>query len=456
MLGMGWLANQFGKFGNTIRGGADQLRQKIGGVGQYRTPDFNPNASGIGAGDEMPAMRPLSTSVQPGDIPTSVPYRGTGASAMLAPSPQTGAQTIPMPNVYRRELPGARVEDVPIPSLPGIPGGKQAYDPIAEERYDYIYGRMPKHEVEHTGADGSTYTINEERKPTFGERFKSALLPTLAGVARGAAASPSNPLAGAAGGAVAGLGLNLANPNMGSMLSFNTFTEPRLQADQQRQDMQYHRGIDRERAGLGMEQDRASLEYRRAQTDALKENTQANIAYKQSQVAANDALAKARLTGKAERFRQYDPTTGEIYEAFRYPDGRTERAGLSGDAQIKREGYENQRGIADNRNTTQVTVADKRGANALAIAELKDRGQTGRTAMVQAGQDRRLKEQPGATGGKIPAVGSVPFQPPVGPPAGTAPRKTATRDHVAQYAKQNGISYAEAQRIAESKGYTVQ
>lgn len=430
MLGLGWLSKQFGNMGNTIRNGADQVRQKVGGS-QYRTPDFNPNPR-----MEAPRMERLTTSTQAGDIPTQIamPERSAlpiaprvassesptrnlqqglnnmeavSASARGVPmaSAQTGAQNLQMPVVYRRETPGARVEDVPIPSLPGVPGGPQAYDPIAKERFDYMYGRIPKREVEHTATDGSTYTVNEARKPTFGERFKSSLVPVLAGAARGAASNTGNPLLGAAGGAAGAFGLNMANPNMGSMLSFNTFVEPRLQEDQKRQDQQYRRGVDRQEADLGLEERRAGIDYKRAQVDALKENSGLNSAYKQSQITLNDARAKALATGKPQ-VRDIVDENGQSRTYQVYGDGSMIELGGSARAAMNKENNQTKKTIADNRNSTQITVADKNASAAMDRTVYKDRGQTNRAAMTQAGQDRRATASPGGAASKSKPAGS--------------------------------------------------
>ncbi len=428
MLGLGWLAKQFGRAGNTIRSGAEALQQKMGGT-QFRTPDFNPNAR-MG----MPGADRVSTSTRPGDLPMQVdrvalpetprlpiaaevasPYRPNRGfeqmannveaagmrGAAIAPM-QTGAQTIAMPNVYRREAPGARVEDVAIPSLPGIPGGTQPYDPIAKERFDYIYGRMPKREVQRTASDGSTYTVNEERRPTFKERFKASLLPTLAGVARGAAATPDDPLLGAASGAAAGFGLNMANPNMGSMLSFNTFTEPRLQADQQREDQQFRRGVEQKRLGMSMDKDQAELAYRRAQTDAtLAGMKDAGLErdYRQSQIDANRALEQQRLRQKPTYHNVVIEGRPQTIE--RFPDGTQRVLGDSEKAYLHEQGLLSREAVADRQIAGRKDVAQMNAAEAMKRTVYKDRGQTTRTAMSQAGQDRRANSG-GGTATKLP------------------------------------------------------
>lgn len=277
-----------------------------------------------------------------------------------------------------RELPGARVEDVPIPSLPGIPGGPQPYDPIAKERFDYIYSRMPKDEA------------GMERKHTFGERIKAGLMPMLAGAARGAQASPNNPLWGAIGGAGTGFGLGAINPNAGSLVSFNTFTEPRLQADQQRRDQDYQRGVQREREGLSVEKDRSDIDYRRAQADATRagmKDAQLEREYRRSQIALNDARAQAVATGKPV-VRDIVDESGQIRTYQVYPDGSAVPLGGSARAAINTQNVESREKVAEGRNQTAVQTT-----------QIREAGATGRTAMTQAGQNARAAAKTGGDGG---------------------------------------------------------
>lgn len=286
---------------------------------------------------------------------------------------------IESPEMRPRELPGARVEDVRIPSIPGIPGGPQPYDPIGKERFEYIYNRMPKDEN------------GMERQRTFGERLKAGLMPMLAGAARGAAASPNNPLWGAIGGAGTGFATGAINPNAGSLISFNTFTEPRLQADQQRRDQQYTRDVQRQREGLSIEKDRADIGYRQAQTDATRagmKDMELEREYRRSQIDANNALAEARRNGKPQ-LRNVVDSDGVSRSYMFYPDGRQEYVGDSEKAKLATEANQSRERIATGRNETSVKTT-----------EMRQSGATGRTAMTQAGQDRRAAAK---AGGGTPA-----------------------------------------------------
>lgn len=426
MLGFGWLAKQFGRLGGAMKGGLQQMQQQ-GGQGQYRTPGFNPNTTDDGflnrrpvpRSGEPPALMEMGARGEPGRLPApaldikppvkmwhppmpgspetpaapsgwhppmAMPSESAGQSAgrpTLAPMTGSNAATIAAPEMRPRELPGARVEDVPIPSVPGIPGGPQPYDPIAKERFDYIYSRMPKDEN------------GMERKHTFGERMKAGLLPMLAGAARGAQASPNNPLWGAIGGAGTGFGVGAINPNAGSQISFNTFTEPRLLADQARREDDYRRGVQREREGLSVEKDRADIEYRRAQTDATRggmKDAALEREYRRSQIDANNALAEARRTGKPQIRNVVDSDGASRSYAF-YPDGRQEYLGDSEKAMLATEANQSRERIATGRNETAVKTT-----------EMRQTGANSRTAMTQAGQDRRAAAKAGGgDGGPAPA-----------------------------------------------------
>lgn len=318
-------------------------------------------------------------------------------------SPMAGANPamIAAPETRPPELPGARVQDVRIPSIPGIPGGSQPYDPIAKERFDYVYRRMPKRQVEHTADDGSKYAVQEERPYTRGERFKAALLPMVAGAALGARNAPGNPLWGAIGGAGTGFATGAINPNAGSQIAFNTFTEPRLLADQARREDDYRRGVQREREGLGVEKDRADIDYRRAQADATRagmKDADLERQYRRSQIDSNNALAEARRTGKPQ-IRNVVDSDGVSRTYSVYPDERLVYLGDSEKAALATEANQSRERIATGRNQTAVQTTEMRQA-----------GATGRTAMTQAGQDRRAaqrqtgdtgaKSSAGATGGK--------------------------------------------------------
>lgn len=438
MLGLGWLASQLGKAGGLMKGGLQKLGSGIGRIGGkngqigdwdsadggmgYRTPGFNPAAEtpgGAGFSFDRPMPRipaagldEVSTSIGPSDIQTSVPYRATGATALAKPQPMPPA-LLQAPNTYQRDVPGARVENVPIPGVPGVPGGPQPYDPIAKERFDYVYKRMPKDES------------GVERPPTRGERFKAGLMPMLAGAARGAQATPGNPIAGMIGGAGTGYALGVANPNAGSTVAFNTFTQPRLEADEARREGQYRRAVDHDRAGLAMQKDQADVEYRRAQTEATRagmKDAALEREYRRSQITLNDARAQAVATGKPV-VRDIVDETGQIRTYQVYPDGSMTPLGGSARAAINTQNVESRERIADERNQTSIQTTGMRQA-----------GATQRTQMTQEGQDRRAT---GRTGG------------------GAKGGKSATMADVKEYARRYGISEDQALQKFQTRGYQV-
>lgn len=275
-----------------------------------------------------------------------------------------------------------RVEDVPIPALPGRTGGPRPFDANTKAEFDYVMSKVPRD------------AAGNERKLTFGERFKKSLLPALLGTVQGinSPAGQRDPLAGAIGGAAAGFGGGMIDPISARQYEFNQMYLPEL--DAQEEQRQQEAGVKQkaDEALVNLEARRAGIDHTKAQTESLREGIGLNQQYKQSQITLNKAREDAIRTGKPQ-VRDVVGDDGLVRTYNVYPDGSMVELGGSAKAAMNTENNQTRKTIADNRNATQVTIANKRGSNAMEIARLKDRGQTGRTAMVQAGQDRR------ATGG---------------------------------------------------------
>ncbi len=333
-----------------------------------------PQMSGMfGKAGKMFAQLPPADAGQPETMPQMAPPSFDPFSARMPP-PTRAAES--------------RVEDVPVPALPGRTGGPRPFDPQTKAEFDYVMSKIPR------TAEGG------ERKPTFGERFKSSLLPALLGTVQGINASPRDPLAGAIGGAGAGFAGGMIDPISARQYEWNQMYKPEMDVQEQHQDQLADGKRKADESLVNLEARRAGIDYTRAQTDAMRVNNQANHAYKQSQIALNEARAKALETGKPQ-IRDVVDENGQIRTYQVHGDGSMLELGGSARAAMNTENNTTRQTIADNRNTTQATIADKNAAAAMDRVVYKDRGQTGRAAIAQAG---RTTGKPGGAGGARPAA----------------------------------------------------
>lgn len=325
------------------------------------------------------------------------------AGKLLSPLPTADAGAPPVPprlatpnfDPLATRMPAVRlpdtaptVEETPIPTLPGRTGGPRPFDPQTKAEFDYVMSKVPRDEA------------GNERKLTFGERFKKSLLPTLLGTVQGINARPDNPLGGAIGGATAGFAGGMIDPISARQYEWNQMYKPEMDAQQTaREEMNAER--QRNEEGLvNLEARRAGIDYTKAQTDAMRANNQANQAYKQSQIELNRARAEAIATGKPQ-VRDVVDETGQIRTYNVYPDGSMVELGGSAKAAMNTENNQTRLGITDKQIAGRKDVAQMNAAEAMKRTVYKDRGQTTRTAMSQAGQDRRANSG-GGTATKLP------------------------------------------------------
>lgn len=318
-----------------------------------------------------------------------------------------------------------KVEDVPIPALPGRTGGPRPFDANTKAEFDYVMSKIPR------DAAGS------ERKPSFGERFKSSLLPALLGTVQGvnSPAGQRNPVAGAIGGAAAGFGGGMIDPISARQYEFNQMYLPELEQQQDQRDRETETRRKADEALVNLEARRAGINHTKAQTEVARTNAEANQAYKQSQAELNDARTKAALTGKPEYKNFVVNGVSGTYEI--YPGKEPRLLGESEKAYLQQQGILSKEKIADKRNETQLTITDKKAKAAMEQTVYKDRGQTTRTAMTQAGQNQRSAAKPGAT----PT-----------PKSKSASTKVRTRQGFITDAIAGGYSKAEAEAFAEKMG----
>lgn len=176
-----------------------------------------------------------------------------------------------------------KVEDVPIPALPGRTGGPRPFDANTKAEFDYVMSKIPRD------------AAGNERKPTFGERFKSSLLPALLGTVQGvnSPAGQRNPLAGAIGGAAAGFGGGMIDPISARQYEWNQMYKPEMDTQEQRQEEKASR-------------ERKAAEEKRRDNESLV-NMEARRLEIETQKAKREGLDRPQEAS----WGTYDPITGQ-------------------------------------------------------------------------------------------------------------------------------------------------
>lgn len=253
---------------------------------------------------------------------------------------------------------------------------------------------------------------------------------------------------GALGGAGAGAAGTAIDPTRGRDFRFNQEQVPRLERN--RTDLE--RGQDRQ---YEMRRRNADLEGSKARTQATIAGTkdiELERQAKMSQIAKTNAQAEAIAKGKDVTKMIPNPETGEMEEVRFFADGTSQVLGRSGQAILKREGVDAQNQRSDNQIKSREGIADKQIGARKVIVGMQQGGANYRAGMSQSGQDRRTDKRLNAQYGDVytppqlkpPAVGSVP---------GAGGGKTASASDISEYAKMKGISFDEAQKKFEARGY---
>lgn len=181
------------------------LMKAAGAMGGMRGMPMPPTGTGT------TAPKPILGGMfgKAGKILSSLPTADAGAPPVppRMATPNFDPLATRMPAVRLPEAP--TVEETPIPALPGRTGGPRPYDPETKAEYDYVMSKVPRDEA------------GNERKLTFGERFRKSLLPALLGTVQGINARPDNPLGGAIGGAAAGGSVTITAGNAARLTSGN-------------------------------------------------------------------------------------------------------------------------------------------------------------------------------------------------------------------------------------------
>lgn len=445
---LGTLASGIGKGAKFLGGGIKSGVNKLGELGQMEGGD-----GGAASGGIFPQLkRPVPMT--PGFNPSApMPDLQGGKGGMFAKGfdlinrqqPQPNAPpTLPRPDVMPAEplresvdisanLPMGRAEASPLagqmiptreikpvrpPDFLGTPGSTMDDTPMNHRRYQY-----------------QTQYMQDGKVP---RRWQDIAMNALHGAVQGFQAGGG--LGGALGGAIAGGAGTAISPLHGRDFRFRNEQMPRLMEQQAETERLQDRDFEMQKRGADLE----GLRARTQATIAGTKDAELERQYRQAQIEKMNAETQARLTGRPQRFMEYDPQTGLVYESFFYPDGRIERGGQSGGAQIKREGFENQRKIGEARNAAGMERVIQQGKDAYKRTQLQQSGATGRTVITQDRIDKRHKDKLGAS--TIPPIDSVPYGPPV---------KRASKADVNDFAREKKITPAEAKARFEAKGYYI-
>lgn len=348
------------------------LMKAAGAMGGMRGMPMPPTGTGT------TAPKPILGGMfgKAGKILSSLPTADAGAPPVppRMATPNFDPLATRMPAVRLPEAP--TVEETPIPALPGRTGGPRPYDPETKAEYDYVMSKVPRDEA------------GNERKLTFGERFRKSLLPALLGTVQGINARPDNPLGGAIGGAAAGFGGGMIDPIAARQYEWNQMFKPEMDAQRTQREQMNEERQKNEESLVNLEARRAGIDYTKAQTDSMRAN-------KQSQIELNKARAEAIATGKPQ-VRDVVDETGQIRTYNVYPDGSMIELGGSAKGAMNTENNQARSANVERQIAGRKDVAESNARAAMDRTVYKDRGQTTRTAMTQAGK-------PGATskpGGK--------------------------------------------------------
>lgn len=393
------------------------------------TPGFNPDAAmpDIGGGKggmfskgidlinrQQPQPNAMPELRRPDAMPAEPLRESVDVSANL---PMGRAEASPLAG---QMVPTREVKPVRPPDFLGVPGSTMDDTPINHSRYQY-----------------QTQYMQDGKVP---RRWQDIAMNALGGAAQGF--QSTGDLGGALGGAIAGGAGTAISPLHGRDFRFRNEQMPRLMEQQKEGERLEDRGLDVQR--------------RRADMEGVQARTQATIAgmkdaglerqYRQAQIDKLAAQEEAIRLGKDVVRMIPNPETGKLEEVRFFADGTQQVLGESGTGLLKREGFENQQKMNTDRITGGMERVKQSGKQALEREQYKQKAQTGRTAMTQAGQNQRLEKRLGAQG-TIPPIGSVPYGPTV---------KRASQADIADFAREKRITPAEAKAKFEAKGYIVE
>lgn len=194
--------------------------------------------------------------------PSSAELR-SGLPILPAPRKITPAAALP-PAVANMEAPRIEMDldrrNLPIPSLPGRPGGPRPYNRTDAEMYDYV--------MKGARRDAEGRLLGKEEGGGFDRDWKQTAISALAGAARGFATTGD--VGGAIGGAAAGGAGSLINPQAGREFVFDSLHRPELERREARERAERDRAVADILNRAKLDDLRATTEERRAQAEKLR------------------------------------------------------------------------------------------------------------------------------------------------------------------------------------------
>ena len=446
-----------GGLGGLIKGGAKQaggfLKKGIGQLGEMeggaegpmlkrpQLPMSGPGGTGGFAGNEglpqiggnrdlinrsQPQPNALPQLERPQMQPRPEPIMdGADVSANL---PMEQAEVSPMAGqmLQRREVPQVRV-----PDFLGPKGSTMDDTPMNRSRYAYQTEHMQHGKIPPRGWDIAASMLHGANKG-----FQSS----------------GNWQGALAGAGVGGVGAAV-NPLYARDQRFREEQMPRLQQQRKESEQVQDRGYELLKRDADVEGVRA----RTAATIAGTKDAELERRYRMAQIDKANAQAEAVARGKDVTKMIPNAETGEMEEVRFFADGTSQVLGKSGQAVLKREGFENQKTIGRERNEAGMSRVVQQGKDAYKRVQAQQGGANYRAGMSQSGQDRRQGLRLGAQYGDTSGAGVGDYGPAV-PPQGKPPAVGSVpagsmRSRFVQKAIEAGHSKEAAEAEATKRGY---
>lgn len=275
------------------------------------------------------------------------------ANVNVQPAPGAlGSSPTRMPLPNRPEL---NPEGVPIPRLPGRPGGPMPFDPVEKARYDYVM-------------DGADWN---EGQPKFKRSWKDSLINAGLGAAQQYA--QTGELGSALGGALAGGVGTAINPMAGREFRFDTLELPRMEA--QREGQMERDALQRqaEAGQLRIDDIRSQIESRRARDEMAKAEADRDAKTIAAMEKAREAQARAARYKPFSNVAMFDTERGEfvpVPEGMRPVNPAQDRQ-LRNDIDRDIQAFEKEKSAASNpRNKNRQQAMQQHAATAQRIKEL--------------------------------------------------------------------------------------
>lgn len=290
----------------------------------------------------------------------------------------------------------ARIEDVPLPPLPGRTSTR-AYSPENLALDAYVSSRP-----------------NSTNVKGFGARMKSGFKPALLGMLQAMGTAPagsslSEVMGRGIGGAGAGLAGGALDPTGGREFEFDTLERPRMERDRQQRQQEEDRQAAIQKRRIEAEQEAANIDFTKARTEAArtgieesKANAEAQRELRRAQAAKYEAEAEARRTGQP-RLTDYVNEEGAVMTGWVFPDGRIVEAGGSAKTYNYEQMNKNRRETEEMKEKGRNTRAGQSESGRNSRASQAEAGRNLRLDTQEAGRDRRLQGTTGKPAAGAPA-----------------------------------------------------